>query len=889
MKFPLRILIIPFFFLFFSYNISYADINTINKALNKNFISTSEVLFDPSISPTKTNLKIQQKNTFKLPLNNQTARSSKNVFDNSPTIFKKLKIKVNGKEHIIHVPFLNEKFLKKQKFQSMPKRISGKINLRSKSAPIRIGDESTDITLMPCPFKYFNFPTNETDELKIQAIADVKSVFEKVNSLTWENYGQTMQEIYKLTYEKIFPKYNKYPDLCMITRLYLAESSFKMSPQYYTSGTYLAHAFDQINIDYDYLTGSNINVKKVLDVINQRKLQMKENNKRLESEIKSQLSSIEDLKQSIKNSLSIVYSNNNSNDIARHIERIATNNSYIANAYNLIYTNYMAMGEPNKAHEIFNFVISDDGNLKISGKFIENYNKIPYEVPFLYYTYNQNGVINGTKEIKVQQYKNADDLLTIMKRYCLGETQNVKNQDFTDNTNLFEDKVINHMCKFVEDFQPNESGVQPTTENPTGIAKETIDKAKLQEYHDYAYGWKAYSGTETYYKNKPAITKLYFSRIENVELTSEDIPSPTERITLRADVDYNLPAPLYDFKIEINSSISDRTKTVIMKKCQYGSSAYYAYFNPNETTDPKDEIKNLINNEKDSQKESVSCFMAESCNGPLNIYNNKYFKCKLGSSDKTISPDDPLPADFINSTSFFKSAGAECIVATSSNSMETKALIRNQANWLIYLGHGSFDGSIGEQVTYSNNPIIATPSQDKNLTYDVIASHNGNITIPRTVSVTPLINADGYSEYAEDLDVIILAACDALGTRKAIKAWNKTFNGKDKVILGYRNHVRLLYINQILNKLNKELYKNITKPELCELWLKINKEYASGSITSFWITTYYAAFIHQGTYFYSRFYDISGPLSHYVQVRENMLYTSYFFIDETEESEDEIE
>jgi len=315
MKITLKILIILLFMLSFEYNVLYADINVINKALNKNAISTSEVFLDPNSSISKTD--------FKKFSNKNQNQPTQNFYNNSPTIYKNLKIKVNGKTKIIHVPFLNEKFLKKQNLKPIAKRIKEKKSFRSKSAPLRIGDDAADITLMPCPFEHFNFPADETDELKIQAIADVKSIFDKVNSLTWENYGQTMQEIYKLTYEKIFPQYNKYPDLCMITRLYLTESSFKMSPQYYTSGTYLSQAYDQIKNDYDYLIESNVNVKKVLEVINQRKLQMKENNKRLESDVQSQLSYIENYKQNIENTLKIIHPNNDQNEIDQHVKSIA--------------------------------------------------------------------------------------------------------------------------------------------------------------------------------------------------------------------------------------------------------------------------------------------------------------------------------------------------------------------------------------------------------------------------------------------------------------------------------------------------------------------------------------------------------------------------------------
>ena len=781
-------------FLLFNFNISFADINAINKVLNKNSISSSEINLNSKISNIK---KVAKKSS-----NKPKAPLTINYDDNSPTIYKNLKINVNGTEKLIHVPFLNEKFFKKQKNSPTPKRIKDNKAFRPKSAPIRIGEGDADITIMPCPFNFFHFPPGETDELKIQAIADVKTIFDKVNSLTWENYGQTMQEIYKLAYEKIFPQYNKFPDICSMTRLYLTESGFKLSPQYFTSGTYLAQAYDQITTDYAYLSASNDNIKRVLDVINQRKSQMKENDKRLEAEIKSQLSYIENYKQNIEDALKIVHASNNQKEIDQHIQGIADRYSGISAAYNLIYNNYMMMGDETKAHEIFNFTIDENGQITMSGKFYDHYNQIPYSVPFKY------KADNTELEIYVKQFKKAEDLLTIMKTYCQMETQNVKNQDFIENTNCFEDKVINHMCKFVEEFQPNESGVPPSTENPKGKAKELIDKAKLDEYHTYAYGWNAYPGTETFYKNKPAITKLYFSRVENVELTSADIPKPTERITLRADVDYNLPAPLYDFKIEIKSSISGRTKTIIMKKCQYGSSAYYAHFYPNETIDPKDDKINLINNERGALNPSVAAVCAEkrALAVPPPAYNNPFFKYKLCYSDT----DGKLTIK--NSASFLKSGGAECI-NSSFNNQKAEALIRNQANWIIFLGHGNPEtGTIGEIDDSTNpNPVLIAPGKEK---YDVITK----TTIPG------LINDNGISEYSENIDVLILSVCGVLNSLSNVKSWHKVL--PDGVILGYSediynftaNHCNTMFNDFLTNNIGK----NLTKEEIASEWEKMN-------------------------------------------------------------------
>jgi len=910
MKFILKILIILLFMLFIEYDNSYADINVINKALNKNTISTSEIHLDQNPSAVKADFK-KNSNIIQPP-------PSQNFYKNSPTIYKNLKIKVNGKEQIIHVPFLNEKFLKKQKFKPIPKRIKEKKIFPSKLAPIRIGEDDADITLMPCPFEYFSFPSDEADELKIQAIADVKSIFDKVNSMTWENYGQTMQEIYKLTYEKIFPRYNKYPDICMITRLYLTESSFKMSPQYYSSGTYLAQAYDQIITDYNYLAETNVNVKKVIEVINQRKLQMKENNKRLESEVQSQLSYIENYKQNIENALKIIHPNNDQKEIDQHVKSIAEQYSGMAIAYNLIYNNYMLMGDENKAHEIFNFVLKPDGGTEIKGKLFEIYNQIPYEVPFKFKTNN------GESQISVKQYKNAEDILYIMKTFCQLETQNVKNQDFTENTNNFEDKVINHMCKFVEDFQPNESGIPPTAENPKGKAKELIDNAKLQEYHTYAYGWNAYPGTETYYKNKPAITKLYFSRIENVELTSEDIPKPTERITLRADVNYNMPAPLYDFKIEIKSFISGRTKTVIMKKSQYGSSAYYAHFNPNETNDPKDKIKNLINNAKDekeisgtisSGKVSICCYDMEEFETKekklpqydvtyffdphlYGIYNtNEFFLNNKDDSQKIqktlgyatwadreynkkniyeelkndINQSDDLK-DSIDklyyaknilktpSSSFIKSAGFENIYAiykTDANSENKKyayAAIRNQADVFIIDCHG------WETMEY--NGIKANGGL-----IECDLDQEGNPDKSKVLVAVPvydLIKENGVSEYSENLDVLILSSCATLRWKGNWKSsdkndwifahgWYKVLpNG---VILGYHEDPTTIMSLRAIEEMGKYFAgcKNkLTYNEIANKWMTIHEElynkYLADSVNNPYRTAKFVCYISNNTY-----------------------------------------
>jgi len=320
--------------------------------------------------------------------------------------------------------------------------------------------------------------------------------------------------------------------------------------------------------------------------------------------------------------------------------------------------------------------------------------------------------------------------------------------------------------------------------------------------------------------------------------------------------------------ITLNSTVSNRYKyvTVIGGRGEY---APYAIFKPNETNDPKDSVENLINNENDAQKESIACSRCEiNLQSPLLLYQNHLFGTRLGRTDFDIEQVKKGYADYLNSFSFFKSGGAEKVSATlSSSDVNGEILLRNQADWLVLQGHGTLlTGCFGELVKANNNPIIITPASHTTEKF-IVKNENGE-KFTREVEVCPLIKPNGESEFSEDLNVLVLAGCDSLGTPRGICAWHKTLavTGEDKIILGYKGKVSNYVIVQILTQLNKILKENpkITKKEIGFYWEKLNYDYNNtcwNPISASMNGAYHMAYIYSDTYYYCLSSKIMGPLS----------------------------
>ena len=311
---------------------------------------------------------------------------------------------------------------------------------------------------------------------------------------------------------------------------------------------------------------------------------------------------------------------------------------------------------------------------------------------------------------------------------------------------------------------------------------------------------------------------MYFTRTENIELDSQDIPNPKDNLTLRCMTDSK--GPLYPFKQDVVSTISvaangtdKRIKTLKLKKDWFDKGNYYAVFRPNESDDPKDESKNLINNGKDAFKESIAAF---TCDNKPNesispIYNNTYFKYKAGHSNTTETTFDVNTKDFSklifkNSVSFLKTGGAEYIF-TTTNKLKAYALIRNQADWFLIDAHGRMsdkhpDGGVSDD---GPNPVYITPEQLYN---------------------------NGKSEYAEDIKILILLACGVLKWQDSddmtfARGWHKVMSGKDQAALGYHHEISSDFAHMAFAKFNEYIEKatyELEPEDVISRWEIVNEK-----------------------------------------------------------------
>ena len=360
------------------------------------------------------------------------------------------------------------------------------------------------------------------------------------------------------------------------------------------------------------------------------------------------------------------------------------------------------------------------------------------------------------------------------------------------------------------------------------------------------------------YKIEPKIERIYFTENEYLDsINRQKIFDADERICVK--VVLNIYNRFYQRPIEITlkSSVSGRNKIVKTTPWR-GYGLYYALFQPNETQDPSDSTKNLIetdprqmnpeplasppteedmipiSSESPSQPEpplppipiiaalktplikTISIFQGEwetnmgvsQLEVPPSLYNHKqclYFDKRLVRSYIDTTTDDFFKNTTINSKWFLQSGGAEWLVGTYQG-VSAHLLCKHTATWFIIQGHSNVQGSIGEK--------------------------EGDI------SVTPLDlfwkkGTNYYSRYS-GIDVLILDACFSMNR---YKAWMKVV--PKGVVLGYydkvsfdKNYGMAAVLERMTYILNGNL--NITPHQICNAWANLNRiiyrQYADSNI-----------------------------------------------------------
>lgn len=266
-------------------------------------------------------------------------------------------------------------------------------------------------------------------------------------------------------------------------------------------------------------------------------------------------------------------------------------------------------------------------------------------------------------------------------------------------------------------------------------------------------------------------------------------------------------------EIDLKSSVSNRNKkiTIISSRSE---SAPYTIFQPNETDDPKDNVKNLINNEKDAYKDSIAAAecLPELFNTLL-VYDCGYFKKIMGYGYFNQATINPIKKIIKLSIPFLKSGGFEFVYA-KMNTLEALSIVRNQADWLLIAGHGNeATGSIGMEDHNSLSDVIVRPTSDIETYNPTLGKH----------TIFGLLRKDGTSEYDEDIDVLILSVCSVLKRRKNIDAWHNVLpNG---LILGYCGKTKTLPVNNVIKQIYSFLNsadQPVSKALILQKWKEFN-------------------------------------------------------------------
>ncbi|HBG49915.1 MAG TPA: hypothetical protein DDW90_10540, partial [Cyanobacteria bacterium UBA9971] len=250
---------------------------------------------------------------------------------------------------------------------------------------------------------------------------------------------------------------------------------------------------------------------------------------------------------------------------------------------------------------------------------------------------------------------------------------------------------------------------------------------------------------------------------------------------------------------------------------------------PNETDNPKDAIKNLINNEADAFKESIAVAEAEDLLYNIElVYNSTCFKKRLGYGYFKQTTHDLINNQFKLSIPFLKSGGVELLNCVDNN-MKAVLLVRNQADVVVIVGHGNErTGSIGMVDKGNLDDVIIRPTKDE-------AAYNASLGNHK---IYGLLRNDGTSEYDEDVDILILSGCSVLAMDKNIIAWHRVL--PDGLILSYNGRVTAPSINSVISKMARffnSVNNTISKPLVLQKWKEYNLQEIIG-FTSIFSTKY---------------------------------------------------
>lgn len=826
---------------------------------------------------------ISEENNATEAVSDETGKGNKADQIKKSSLAKSIKIKTQHPKNKF-LKIVGDTFKKLKKLKTNPLSKLKQLNipqiLKKKKAATRISDvaklktpkrieesenpPSNGSIIVPSPEKEFGFPLDKNDKIRVSGEVEVQRLYElacSTISKSPENDAifQKMKEIAN----EIFKKYNAYPDLCAISKLYLVDAQARLgieaeysngsaSPMLQVEAVHrdFFKKYAQIMIDYAH-ESNKPNISKIIDFINKNRIEkILKNDENAQKAIAFYLDELE------KNS---AFLNEYINETAFYGENTDVYVSVVISTMNAIISDYSALhyysvmtSDYESAEYLFKSEYQD-GKLAFSGVIKDLYDSIPKEVPYHYVSGHdeQNNPIISTKMVEI--YREPGRILEVVK-----STRNAEllkySQTFLDdenNTNLTQEKA-KAISDWLKSYEPDREGKKGTPEK--------MSQADVDYLHDNAYG------PNNYYKNTHIIKKIYFTRNENLEII-DDIPNPSDFINIRAEIEAASPdAPFYEYKIQIrNAKEPNRVKILTMKK-DFNSVGYYAKFQPNETDDPKDNTKNLINNAKRGEygflypkKTYISLYDMEIFDLPAFIFYsiNKFFNENKQNStgyatwydreynmglDNYLSNNSPIdPAELKQkytdnniikpSASFLKSAGMEYVqtyIENNSQKVKAQLALRNQADVFIVDCHGWDKGTYFGIKPNGGLIEAALPDPEGDVDKDKIL-----VNLP----LYDLIKKDGSSEYSENLKVLILLSCKCLDWQGNWQSQNPEdwifAHGWYKVlpkglILGYTTEPRGMITKNAIANFNlffsQSTDKNLTFSSICQKWIEMNEK-----------------------------------------------------------------
>lgn len=853
-------------------------LNNLDESLKKGEISKDLILERfPKIKPI-------------VPVKKNPSKASKaniNLFTNpnSPVIDKQIKLKVNGKDRIVTIPYVNPEFLKTHP----PIRQAQRIAEHNKTS--RIGEEKKNKYYeVPASYELFGYPLDPTDQKRCEGENKIYELYQLAASINTQNYTEVINNAYTI-YAEIYTNYIEYTDICAVMQLYLKELYVKLYKEFGTFGHFSSTSniyfqYDQLASQYSHLNNSNTAFTSLLDICKERKNEIKANDKRLIESNNTCFKNIADYNKQLQLINEAFY---NSYGIPteeaqkKFAETIANVYNQIFSQYRTVYANYMTMNNKSAADSILKIEKTPDGYV-LSGKFYEIYSSVPYKQAYKYkYTTCVPSTpttrdcpgeyVTKTGEIDVKLYRDTDDFLYFVKE--MRDLQTLDKIDEVGPTGQSRNqKRALDICDFVNDFRPS------TGSEEDNIAEEKIDEKQLARYKKYAYARSESEGYEIfdYYKRKPKIKEIYFSKNEDIKLAETDIVSPREFVTLRAKYDfndYNDSTPDYAFLCKVYTvkptidttpplpAIAaknkaepeiDRQKFVTLIPDNLGWGLYAKFLiNENESDDkipkppiiklktknsrskklPVDETvyKNIV---PKNEKESIACFDADyHTNELFSIYDTNGYFCSKDNKTKRNMAGYAINLNFSDNSTHFTPADI------------FNKRIDNISKEFLKAGGGRHVLAMRYEEGETKTGIVFARNQADWFIVDahgwILTSDSGGISSASDgIQLAPheLIRKDGTSEYSENMDVLVLCTCSSLNDEwfpktnpeelpfSFAKGWHKVLpNG---VILGYKHGIDVDLVNEVLKELNSylsnEAAKNHkpTQDEIAEAWMRIN-------------------------------------------------------------------